>query len=96
MRTYGGDQFTDEPRTTPAQPMLYDLVFSADGRRLAASRNNKTIAVWDIVTGDRICTFVVEHTPHRIAFTPDSNRLRLYCRTKVIEDCPDRSNPSWY
>jgi WD40 repeat protein len=36
--------------------MFYDLVFSPDGRQVAAARNDRTLIVWDVETGDSFAT----------------------------------------
>jgi WD40 repeat protein len=91
MRTYGGDAstrdpLTGEPKPVPITPMYYDLTFSPDGRRVAAARNDRTIALWDVDTGELSCELALEYTPYRIAFTPDSALLRTCSKAKTIEE----------
>lgn len=91
MLTYRGDASTRDPQTGapkpfPAQPTFYDVAFSPDGRLVAAGRDDRMLAVWDVETGKRICDLALEHRPYCIAFTPRSTLLTLCFRSKLVEE----------
>jgi DNA-binding beta-propeller fold protein YncE len=58
------------------QPLL-GVAFSPDGARVAAAGDNKTIFVWDAITGQSACAPLTGHTSrvYGVAFSPDGRRL---------------------
>lgn len=82
--TYGAQAGAAKP--IQAQPMFWDVVFSLDGRLVAAARNDRILAVWEVETGQRIRDFTLEHNPYRIAFTSEVTLLTLCFRSKLVEE----------
>ncbi|TAL67629.1 MAG: choice-of-anchor D domain-containing protein, partial [Bacteroidetes bacterium] len=51
------------------------VAFSPDGTRLASCSSDKTIKLWDIISGTEIQTFPGQNSVSSIAFSPDGSML---------------------
>src|SRR5262249_2043226 len=54
----------------------YELIFSADGNRLA-SRAGNGVTIWDAVSGSELMTLQRDATPMSVAFRPDGERIAI-------------------
>src|SRR4029079_10177412 len=81
----GADQLTHAADPSSAQKLfslkghrdyVLSVAFSADGKQLASGSQDKTIRVWEAVTGKEVRT-LMGHTAavRSVAFSPDGKQL---------------------
>lgn len=54
--------------------MITDFAFNADGTRLATISRDRTVRLWDMLTGQEVLTLAVA-SGHQLVFSPDGRRL---------------------
>jgi WD40 repeat protein len=54
---------------------VFGVAFSPDGRRLASASHDRTVKVWDALTGQEIRTLQGPDYVNSVAFSPDGRRL---------------------
>jgi WD40 repeat protein len=69
--------------TLPGSPKSYRIVYSADGRLLAAAID-KTVRVWAVDTRTDNGTLGLGSTVYGLAFSPDGTRLACGCADNTI------------
>ena len=60
------------------------VAFSADSRLLASTSEDKTVIVWEILTGKKLVTLNLEEAVTSLAFSPDGKRLVGGTKNAVI------------
>ena len=64
------------PRSTGHSDSVWQVAFSPDGRRLATSSSDGTVAVWDVATGSRLYSLTGHTTDVQgLSFSPDGEIL---------------------
>lgn len=61
----------------------HEIAVSADGRRLAASPNEKAVHLWDAVEGRALGSIPLNGKPGGLALSPDGSRLAVDAGTTV-------------
>jgi WD40 repeat protein len=73
------------------------MAFSPDGRRLAAGSVNHTVKVWNVMSGQEVCTLSGHAGPvFSVAFSPDGQRLLSVDWDELVKvwDLPASAEPS--
>jgi WD40 repeat protein len=60
------------------------LVFSPDGRRIMAIGKDRKVHVWDLRSGDEVCTIEGGVSLHSTLFSPDSRYLAMSAKNALI------------
>jgi RNA polymerase sigma factor (sigma-70 family) len=78
---------TSKDSAIPAEPKLrltlgpahtgpvYSVAYSPDGKMLASGSQDKTINLWDVASGNSLCTFETDDVIRNLAFSPDGKAL---------------------
>jgi WD40 repeat protein len=64
-------------RSQADPPIIMDLVFSPDGRRLAAGDNTNRVDLWDTASLRHLRTWKVPGGATNLAFSPDSRQIAV-------------------
>ena len=81
--TFQGHTKADRESSEAVYPVM-SVVFSPDGKKLAAASRDMTIKVWDVATAKRFTLQGHTHAVYSVAFSPDGKTLASASSDKTV------------
>jgi WD40 repeat protein len=76
----------DQPQVLSHPSQVYQVSFSPDGKTLASASSDKTVKLWDVVTGKKLKTLNGHPDGfNRVSFSPDGKTLASASSDKTVK-----------